>query len=46
MAIHPTAIVSPKAELDSSVDVGPNAIIEDHVRIGSGTRVRANAYIT
>lgn len=46
MAIHPRAIVSPKAELDPTVDVGPNAIIEDHVRIGAGTRVWGNAYIT
>lgn len=44
--IHPTAIVSPKAELDSSVEVGPHAIIEEHVQIGAGTRVWANAYIT
>jgi UDP-N-acetylglucosamine acyltransferase len=46
MAIHPTAIVSPKAELDSSVEVGPHAIIEEHVRIGAGTKVWANAYLT
>ncbi|HUI07805.1 MAG TPA: acyl-ACP--UDP-N-acetylglucosamine O-acyltransferase [Verrucomicrobiae bacterium] len=46
MPIHPTAIVSPKAELDSTVAVGPNAIVEDHVKIGAGTRVWANAYIT
>jgi UDP-N-acetylglucosamine acyltransferase len=46
VAIHPTAIVSSKAELDSSVEVGPHAIIEDHVRIGAGTKVGANAYLT
>lgn len=46
MAIHPTAIISPKAELDASVDVGPHVIIEGQVRIGSGTKVYANAYIT
>lgn len=46
MAIHPTAVVSPKAELDSSVEVGPHAIIEDHVKIGAGTRIWANAYLT
>jgi UDP-N-acetylglucosamine acyltransferase len=46
MLIHPTAIVSPKAELDSSVEVGPHAVIEEHVRIGAGTRVLANAYLT
>ncbi|MCX6911021.1 MAG: acyl-[acyl-carrier-protein]--UDP-N-acetylglucosamine O-acyltransferase, partial [Verrucomicrobia bacterium] len=31
MSIHPTAIVSPKAELDSTVEVGPCAVIEEHV---------------
>ena len=46
MPIHPSAIVSPKAELDSTVEVGPHAIIEEHVRIGAGTRVWANTYIT
>ncbi len=45
MAIHPTAIVSPKAELDSTVEVGPNAIIEDHVKIGAGTRLWPNAFV-
>jgi UDP-N-acetylglucosamine acyltransferase len=46
MSIHPTAIISPKAELDASVEVGPHAIIDAHVRIGAGTRVWANAYLT
>lgn len=46
MPIHPTAIVSPRAELDSTVEVGPYAIIEDHVRIGAGTRVMARAFLT
>lgn len=45
MAIHPTAIISPKAELDTSVDIGPHVIIDGPVRIGSGTKVYANAYI-
>lgn len=46
MAIHPTAIVSPRAELDPTVEVGPYAIIEDNVRIGAGTRVMAHAFLT
>ena len=46
MRIHPTAIVSPQADLDPSVEVGPYAIIEDNVRIATGTRVMARAYIT
>ncbi|MCX7915765.1 MAG: acyl-[acyl-carrier-protein]--UDP-N-acetylglucosamine O-acyltransferase, partial [Verrucomicrobiae bacterium] len=45
MAIHPTAIVSPKAELDSSVEVGPYAVIEDGVRLGARTRGGAHAYL-
>jgi UDP-N-acetylglucosamine acyltransferase len=46
MAIHPTAMVSKKAEVDSSVEIGPHAIVEEHVKIGAGTRVWANAYLT
>src|SRR5439155_4753391 len=41
-----TAIISSKAKLDSCVEVGPHAIIEEHVKIGAGTRVWANAYLT
>jgi len=46
MPIHPTAIVSPKAEVDSSVEVGAHAIIEEHVKVGAGTKIWANAYLT
>ena len=35
--IHPTAIVHPKAEIDSSVQIGPFSVIGDNVSIGSGT---------
>lgn len=42
--IHPTAIVSKKARIDS-VEIGPYAIIEDDVVIGKGTKVMAHAYI-
>lgn len=48
--IHPTAIISPKAELDSDVDVGPFSVIADHVTIGSGTvigpHVAIDSYVT
>jgi len=43
--IHPTAIVSPKAELADDVAVGPHTIIEDDVIIGAGTKVASNALI-
>ena len=44
-AIHPTAIVDPAAELDSSVSVGPYSIVGPHVKIGAGTRVGPHVVI-
>ena len=35
--IHPTAIIHPKAELDSNISVGPYSIIRENVVIGAGT---------
>ena len=43
--IHSTAIVAPGAELDSSVEVGPYAVIGEHVKIGAGTTVGPHAVI-
>ena len=43
--VHPTAIVSPGAELDSSVTVGPYTVIGPHVRIGAGTTVGPHCVI-
>lgn len=43
--IHPSAIVSPKAELDDAVKIGPYAIIESNVAIGAGTEIAAHAVI-
>jgi len=45
MAIHPTAIVDPRAQLDSSVSVGPYTVIGPHVKIGAGTTVGPHAVI-
>jgi acyl-[acyl carrier protein]--UDP-N-acetylglucosamine O-acyltransferase len=39
--IHPTALVSSKAELEDDVVVGPFCIVHDRVRIGSGTLLSA-----
>ncbi|MEG0886577.1 MAG: acyl-[acyl-carrier-protein]--UDP-N-acetylglucosamine O-acyltransferase, partial [Janthinobacterium sp.] len=44
-AIHSTAVIDPKAELDSSVEVGPYTIIGPHVRIGAGTKVGPHVVI-
>ena len=43
--IHPTAVVSPKAELAEDVVVEPFAIIEDDVQIGEGSRIGSTALI-
>jgi UDP-N-acetylglucosamine acyltransferase len=43
--IHPTAIVSPLAELHTSVTVGPYSTIGEHVQIGEGTTVAAHVVI-
>jgi UDP-N-acetylglucosamine acyltransferase len=37
MALHPTAIIDPRAELHPSVEVGPYCVIGPKVRIGAGT---------
>ena len=46
MTIHPTAIIDPKAEIDSNVEIGPYVVIDGAVKIMRGTRVMAHAYIT
>jgi UDP-N-acetylglucosamine acyltransferase len=43
--IHPTAIISSRAELDGSVTVGPYSIIGEHVQIGAGSTVAAHVVI-
>lgn len=43
--IHPTAIIDPKAQLDSSVEIGPYSVVGPHVRMGAGTRVGAHCVI-
>ncbi len=45
MAIHSTAIIAPGAQLDTSVEIGPYAVIGEHVRIGAGTRVGPHTVI-
>jgi UDP-N-acetylglucosamine acyltransferase len=42
MQIHPSAIVSPKAKIDSWVIVGPYSVIGDNVSIGADTIIGAH----
>lgn len=43
--IDPTARISATAIIEEGVEIGPNVIVGDHSRVGSGTRVMANAVI-
>jgi UDP-N-acetylglucosamine acyltransferase len=43
--VHPTAIVDPRAELDSAVEVGPYCLVGAGVKIGKGTKIHSHAVI-
>ncbi len=43
--IHPTAIVSPGAELGEGVSVGPYSVIGERARIGRDTVIRSGCHI-
>lgn len=44
--IHPTAIIHPKAKLDSTVRVGPYAVIDEGVELGANCIVGPHVYLT
>lgn len=46
MPIHKTAVIDPQAEIDPAAEIGPYVVIEGKVRIASGNRIMAHAYIT
>jgi len=43
--IHTTAIVDPKAEIDSTVKIGPYSIIKNNVFIGPGTVIGSHVVV-
>lgn len=45
-AIHPTALVSPEAELAGDVCVGPFTVIEGPVKIAAGVKIGGHAWIS
>lgn len=45
MAIHPTAIVDPKANVGESAEVGPYCIVGADVCIGARTQIKAHVYL-
>lgn len=46
MSIHSTAVVDPRAEIDTDVEIGPYVVIEGPVKIKRRTRILAQAYVT
>lgn len=44
--IHPTAIIHPRAEVDSSCEIGPYAVIDAAVKLGPRCRVGPQVYLT
>ena len=45
MTIHPTALVDPQAELDSTVSVGPYTVVGPYVKVGAGTTIGPHCVI-
>ena len=45
MEIHPSAVVSPHAELATGVRIGPYSVIGDHVTIGKDTNIGSHVVI-
>ncbi|HMD70586.1 MAG TPA: acyl-ACP--UDP-N-acetylglucosamine O-acyltransferase [Bryobacteraceae bacterium] len=45
MAIHPTAIVDPRARVAESAEIGPYSILGAEVEIGPRTRLMAHVYL-
>jgi UDP-N-acetylglucosamine acyltransferase len=45
MNIHASAIISSSAEIGRDVSIGPSCIVEDGVKIGEGSTIRAKAHL-
>jgi len=45
VSVHPSAIVSDKAELGANVAIGPYCVVGEHVRIGDGTQLMSHVVL-
>lgn len=45
LSIHPTSVISPKAEIGEGVHIGPFCVIEADVTVGDGTHLAARSTI-
>lgn len=46
MAIHPTAVIDSKAEIDRTAEIGPYVTIEGPVKIGPHCQVKTHAFLS
>ncbi len=46
MTIHPTAVISEKADLHPTVTVGPFTVIEEGVKVGAGSTIASHAMLS
>ena len=46
MTIHPTAVVSPAAELAEEVEIGPFAVIDGGVKLAAGVQIGGHVWLT
>ena len=45
MKVHPTAVVDPKAQIDSHVEIGPFCVIESGAEIGEGCTLHSHVVV-
>jgi UDP-N-acetylglucosamine acyltransferase len=45
MGIHPTAVIDPKAQIATDVEIGPFVVIRGQVKIGSGTVIDSHVTV-
>lgn len=43
--IHPTAVVSPSAQLGDGVSIGPAVVISDHAEVGAGSILMSGCHV-
>ena len=44
--IHPTAVIHPKAQVDSSVKIAPYVVVDEHVSLGANCVVGPHVHLT
>ena len=45
MTIHPSAVVSPRAQIGEDCFIGPYSVIGDEVSMGAGVRIESHSVI-